>query len=81
MSKIQERIEAQQKKIEQEKARLQQLQSRAKQEERRRDTRRKILAGALVLAAAKEDPRIADWLEKQVKEKLSADRDRELFKN
>ena len=81
MSKIQERIEAQQKKIEQEKARLQQLQSRAKKEERRRDTRRKILAGALVLNAAREDPRIAEWLEKQVREKLSADRDRELFKD
>lgn len=76
MSKIEERIEAQRKKIEQEKARLQQLQSRAKGEERKKDTRRKIVAGALVLSA--KDERIAQWLKDQIAG--LPDRDRELFK-
>lgn len=78
MSKIEERIEQQQKKIQQEKARLQQLQARARGEERRKDTRRKIVAGALVLNAAKASPKLAAFLRQQLMEKAS-DRDRELF--
>jgi hypothetical protein len=81
MMTIKERIEAQKKKVEQEKARLQDLQSRVKTEERKKDTRRKILIGGVVLSRVRRN--VAGWnddaLIKLLNTELTAERDRELF--
>ncbi|MCP1561921.1 UNVERIFIED_ORG: hypothetical protein M2438_005192 [Methylobacterium sp. SuP10 SLI 274] len=54
-----ERIEAARLRLEQAKNRLRQLEARASQEERKRDTRRKIILGGLLLDAAGKEPRYA----------------------
>lgn len=92
MSKsVEERIRAQQerlKKAEQRRARerrqLQRLQQQLSEQERKRDTRRKILVGALVMEHADrmEDGGDATWqrlLDELLEIRLTRDDDRELF--
>lgn len=54
-----ERIEAARKKLDQARERLKALEARAVQEERKRDTRRKIILGGLLLDAAAKEERFA----------------------
>lgn len=54
-----ERIEATRLKLEQVRNQLRQLEARAVQEERKRDTRRKIILGGLLLDAAAKEPQHA----------------------
>ncbi|TFZ54923.1 mobilization protein [Methylorubrum sp. Q1] len=61
-----ERIEAARLRLEQAKNRLRQLEARASQEERKRDTRRKIILGGLLLDAAGKEPRFAGLLDELV---------------
>ena len=51
------------------------------QEERKRDTRRKILAGAVALAHAAHDPAFAAALRAALDAALSKDADRDLFQD
>jgi hypothetical protein len=62
------------------KAEMSRVKARASQEERKKDTRRKILLGSLVLGqkAKREAAWWADWL-KYLDAFLEKDRDRELF--
>lgn len=59
-------LEKAQRQLEQAKARVQKLKARAKAEERKKDTRRKIILGGLVLARAKRDPDAAVKLTQQI---------------
>ncbi len=59
-------LEKAQRQLEQAKARVQKLKAKAKAEERKRDTRRKIILGSLVLAQAKRDPDAAAKLAQQI---------------
>lgn len=54
-----DRIAAARRKLEQAKASLQLLEAREVQEARKRDTRRKIILGGLLLDAAAKEPRFA----------------------
>lgn len=54
-----ERIEAARKKLDQARERLKALEARATQEERKRDTRRKIILGGLLLDAADKEERFS----------------------
>lgn len=70
------KLEQQQKelaeKIKREKAKI-------RREEREQVKRRKTLAGELVLDNLKEAPEVKAWLEQLLEEKLTDNRDRELF--
>ena len=55
------------------------LRARAAATERKRDTRRKILAGAWVLASADQDPEATRRLNQGLDGFLERDRDRALF--
>ena len=55
------------------------LRARAAATERKQDTRRKILAGALVLARAAQDTKANQQLTEGLDEFLERDRDRALF--
>lgn len=46
---------------------------------RKLDTRRKLLIGAALLAAAETDPRLSKWLTEDFPAHLTSDRDRALF--
>lgn len=59
-------------------ARIQKLSAQEQAAERRRETRRKIIAGAILLAAAKADPGVAKWWDAQ-KARMARPQDRELF--
>lgn len=59
--------------------RLQLAKTRLKNEERKKDTRRKILVGAMLLAKAEEDLEARSALTRQLDSYLTAQRDRELF--
>lgn len=78
MASLKEQIAAKKRKVEQERARLQQLEAKARAADRKRDTRRKIVAGVVVLKAAETDERLRRWLMQQI-EATAADRDKELF--
>lgn len=65
--------------LQQKKARLEQLRRREAQEARKRDTRLKILAGAVVLKAADQDPEFAAQLRARLNRGLTAPRDRAMF--
>ena len=52
-------LEKAQRQLEQAKARVQKLKARARSEDRKRDTRRKIILGGILLAEARRDPAIA----------------------
>ncbi len=57
-----ERVEAARLKLDQARNRLRQLEARVAQEERKRDTRRKIILGGLLLDAAAKEPRFSEAL-------------------
>jgi len=80
---LDEKIEFQQKKLEQMKAKKQQLENREKTRlkalERKKDTRRKILAGAFFLEAAGKDAMSTAVNGKTLEEFLTRENDRKLF--
>jgi hypothetical protein len=59
-------------------ARIQQLNARRATTERRRDTRRKIIVGAIILAAVEREPKLQQWLQVQIG-RLARPQDRALF--
>lgn len=71
-----EKLEQQQAALER---RLQTARSKVKTEERKRDTRRKILIGAMVLAKAEQSPEEWNDLVRELDRYLSTKRDRQLF--
>jgi hypothetical protein len=92
MSKsVEEQIRAQQERLQKaeqrrarERRRLQRLQQQLSENERKRDTRRKILVGALVLEYADRMEEQGDatwqrWLDELLDQRLTQDDDRELF--
>jgi hypothetical protein len=60
-------------------ARIRQEQNKLQASERKRDTRRKVLAGAAVLEWAKRDNDFAKKLQTELRAFLVRDADRELF--
>lgn len=60
-------------------ARIKQEQNKLRSDERRSDTRRKVLAGAMVLEWAKKDTEFSSRLMAELKSFLVRDADRELF--
>ena len=79
---VQEKLEAMERKLAQQRARLQALKARSAVSERKRDTRRKILVGALALNAYANDqtPQIhKDFLKELLETGLTKPRDLELF--
>jgi hypothetical protein len=60
-------------------ARIKQEEGKLRASERKRDTRRKILAGAAVLQWAKQDNEFSSRLMKELKAFLERDDDRALF--
>lgn len=60
-------------------ARIKLEQNKVRGDERRRDTRRKVLAGATVLEWAKKDSEFSSRLMAELKSFLVRDSDRELF--
>jgi hypothetical protein len=57
------------------------LQNRAKQEGRKKDTRRKIILGAAVMAHARLEPEFARQLAKVLHVAVTKDADKELVKD
>ena len=58
---------------------MRRVQCRLNTQERKRDTRWKILIGGTVLARAARDPNAADRLDRMMDEVLTEDRDRQLL--
>ena len=58
---------------------MRRVQSRLNTQERKRDTRWKILIGGTVLARAAHDPHAANRLDRMMDEVLTEDRDRQLL--
>ena len=58
---------------------MRRVQHRLNTQERKRDTRWKILIGGTVLARAASDPAAADRLDRMMDDALSEDRDRQLL--
>lgn len=69
-------LEAQRKQIE---AQIQKHKARVRVEERKKDTRRKIIAGALALEHASINPAFREELQKLIREHVTRDHDRALF--
>jgi hypothetical protein len=65
--------------LEKAKARLQREQAKMKEKERKQDTRKKIILGAALLAAAKANPQMRDWLRSTIIPHFIAEKDRALF--
>ena len=61
-------------------AKIQQLNARKAVAERRRDTRRKIIVGAIILAAVEREPKLQQWLQAQIG-RLERPQDRALFES
>lgn len=61
------------------KEQIKQIKQREKSEERKRDTRRKILIGGAILAKVKKGEWHINQLQEIVDSELKSDRDRELF--
>ena len=76
---IEDRIEQLEARQKQDAALLARLKARKNQTERKQDTRRKILVGALVLNKARQSALAGQQLTKLLDEGLSAPRDRALF--
>lgn len=59
-------MEKAQRQLEQAKARVQKLKAKARSEDRKRDTRRKVILGGILLAEARQDPataqRVRQWI-------------------
>lgn len=60
-------------------ARIERLQGLDRARQRREDTRRKILAGAVVLTLAEGDSGFGAWLKQKLSERLLRPADRALF--
>ncbi|KAA0679169.1 mobilization protein C [Roseomonas genomospecies 6] len=60
-------------------ARIRRLQHQQTTAARKRDARRKILVGAVVLQAAMQDAAVKAWLGRLLDQSLSRERDRSLF--
>jgi len=76
---IDKRIAEEAEKLAQQKALLGQLRARKAKIDRKNETRRKILTGAVVLNQAKRDPEFRDQLLEWLDKGLTAARDRALF--
>ena len=76
---IEDRIEQLEARQKQDAALLARLKARKNQTERKQDTRRKILVGALVLNKARQSALAGDQLVRLLDEGLTAPRDRALF--
>jgi large subunit ribosomal protein L7/L12 len=76
---IEKRIEEETEKLSQQKALLAQLRARKAKIDRRIDTRRKILVGAVVLKRARKDEELKLQLLEWLKYGLTTERDRSLF--
>jgi len=61
------------------KAQIQAIKARESEDERKRDTRRKILIGGVVLSKVKRGDWTNEKLQALLNNELKADRDRELF--
>lgn len=61
------------------KAQIQAIKARESEEERKRDTRRKILIGGVILSKVKRGEWDQEKLQSLLNNELKADRDRELF--
>ena len=73
------RIESLQAKKAQIEAELARLRARSRTENRKADTRRKILVGAIVMQEMEARADIDGWIRKLLDERLTKTRDRELF--
>lgn len=71
-----EQLETQQSQI---KARIQREKAKVRQADRKRDTRRKIIAGALALEHAEKDPAFGSQLRRLIDQHVTRKQDRELF--
>jgi len=60
-------------------AELQLMEARAKLTARKDDTRRKILAGAVLLEEMRRKPQLDEWMRKLLNQRLVRPRDRALF--
>jgi hypothetical protein len=58
---------------------IKRLEKAEREKERKRDTRRKILAGAVVLTAIENEPDKKAWFARLLDQELIRDDDRELF--
>lgn len=67
------------KKQEQLKAQIQNEKNKERNRERKEDTRRKIIAGGVMLALANENQRIEQWLFDALNKKVKRQADRDLF--
>ena len=76
---LQTQISELEERLAQKHARLEQLKRREAGEARKRETRRKIVAGAVVLKAAEGDPQLAALLHRILDRGVVAARDRALF--
>ncbi len=76
---IDEQLEAERKKLEEQKAKVARLQGKKRERQRKTDTRRKVLAGALLLERIETDDRLRMWFEAQIDEFLTRDSDRKVF--
>ena len=47
--------------------------------DRKKDTRRKIIIGGIVLRVAEKNGKFREWLHKEIEKHVKTDRDRELF--
>lgn len=77
--KNQERIETLRSRRAQIDAELLRLEAKAKAEDRKTDTRRKILIGAVVMQEMEKRPDFATWMRKLIGQRLTRSRDRALF--
>ncbi len=65
--------------IRQKQARLKDLDAQERVKERKRETRRKIIVGALMLQESANDNQIKALINKLINENVTSDNDRELF--
>lgn len=76
-----DRIAALKEQKEQLNARLNTLEAKAKTEERKRETRRKIIVGGVVLAAMKADPSLAGTIKRLVRIGVTKDNDKDVLRD
>jgi len=74
-----ETVEDMKKKIEKIEARMQKKLNREKEKERKLDTRRKIVLGAVMFKLMKDNQQIYDFVLQQLNEHVVNERDRALF--
>ncbi len=72
LAEVQARIEAL-------KARAAKIEGRQKAQERKAETRRKVLAGAMILHHRQTDEKARSWVDRKLDEFLERDQDRALF--